>query len=286
MGSLIAGAQRRAPRHGRSTQLAYGALVAIGGTLGALSAGRLAKRVIERLPAPLNGLTEGAVLKMTFSVGRLNTVARQIETTLSAPEQDLAEARRLVSWHLVSRDTSQLDSSQVAAATIESVAESASDGIMAPLLAYAAFGLPGALAYRFVNTADSMLGYRDAAREWLGKIPARMDDALNVIPARMTAFLLTLGAGLVGESARNAWRTWRRDSGKTASPNAGHPMSAMAGALEIELEKVDHYILGQGHRPPRTGDIGRAVRVMQAAVGLGIPLLTGLILIARRLSQK
>jgi adenosylcobinamide-phosphate synthase len=267
-------------------QLLYGALVAIGGTLGALSAGRLAEKMTKRLPPPLNWLTQGALLKMTFSVGRLTGVARQIETTLTAEERHLVEARRLVAWHLVSRDTSRLDAHQVAAATIESVAESTSDGIMAPLLAYAVFGLPGAMAYRFANTADSMLGYRDAAREWLGKVPARLDDALNVVPARVTAFLITLGAALVGENARNAWRTWRRDSGKTASPNAGHPMSAMAGALEVELEKVDHYTLGRGHRSPRAGDIGRAVKVTQAVVGLGIPLLTGLILIARRPSQK
>ncbi len=287
MGSAIAAAQQlasnssvehaspfarfRAPGRGRLAQLAYGGLVAIGGTLGMLGIGRLVECMIDRLPAPLSWLTESLLLKSTFSVGRLSVVARQIETALDA--QDVTEARRLVSWHLVSRDTSRLETPGLAAATIESVAESASDGIMAPLLAYAVFGLPGALAYRFANTADSMLGYRDEAREWLGKIPARLDDALNLIPARFTALLLTLGSALVGESAQGAWRIWWRDRGKTASPNAGHPMSAMAGALEVELEKVDHYRLGAGQRPPTAGDIGRAVRVMRAAVALGFSLL-------------
>jgi adenosylcobinamide-phosphate synthase len=203
----------------------------------------------------------------------LTYAARQIAAALDA--QDLVEARRLVSWHLVSRDTSALEPHQVAAATIESVAESTSDGIVAPLLAYTVAGLPGALAYRFINTTDSMLGYRDAAREWLGKIPARLDDLANLLPARLTALLLTLGASVVGEGARNAWWVWKRDSSKTASPNAGHPMSAMAGALDVELEKVGHYRLGEGQRAPCAPDVERSVRVMQAAVALGAALLIG-----------
>lgn len=288
MGSLITAAQRHAPsfarlrdpQEGRLNQLAYGGFIAIGGILSMLSIGRLAERVIERLPSPLGWTAESILLKTTFSVRRLVVVARQIETALDG--QDVPEARRLVSWHLVSRDTSKLSPPQVTAATIESVAESASDGIMAPLLAYAAYGLPGALAYRFANTADSMLGYRDPAREWLGKVPARIDDALNLVPARLTALLLTLGSALVGEGARDAWRLWRRDSGKTASPNAGHPMSAMAGALGIELEKVGHYRLGAGLRPPSAADIERAVRVVRAAVALGAGLLIGLSLMIRR----
>lgn len=121
---------------------------------------------------------------------------------------------------------------------------------MAPLVSYLCAGLPGALAYRFANTADSMLGYRDAAREWLGKTPTRWDDLLNLVPARLTALLLIAGALLTGEDARRACRVWRRDRRNTASPNAGHPMSAMGGALGVELEKVDHYTLSGGDRKP------------------------------------
>jgi adenosylcobinamide-phosphate synthase len=277
MGSAIAAAQERAPRQGPVAQLAYGGLIAVGGALSVFGLGRLVEHLVDRLPSPVGWLVESVVLKSTFSVGRLGAVAQQIETSLDA--QDVADARRLVSWHLVSRDTSELTLSQVAAATIESVAESASDGIMAPLLAYLVGGLPGALAYRFANTADSMLGYRDEAREWLGKIPARLDDVLNLIPARLTALLLTLGSPLVGASGRGAWRVWRRDRRRTASPNAGHPMSAMAGSLQVELEKVGHYRLGAGQRPPTGVDIGRAVRVLEAAVALGAALLIGLCLV-------
>ena len=96
-------------------------------------------------------------------------------------------------------------------------------------------GLPAALAYRFVNTADAMLGYRDPTHEWLGKAPARLDDLANLIPARLSAALIVLAAALVGEDPMVAWQVWRRDARETASPNAGHPMSAMAGALDVEL---------------------------------------------------
>jgi adenosyl cobinamide kinase/adenosyl cobinamide phosphate guanylyltransferase len=206
---------------------------------------------------------ESVLLEMTFSMRKPTVVGGQIETALD--RQDVTEARRLVSWHLVSRDASRLEMSGLAAAAIESVAENASDGIMAPLLAYTVAGLPGVLAYRFVNTADSMLGYRDAAREWLGKVPTRLDGVLNPIPAQITALLLTVGSAIVNESARNAWGMWQRDTGKTASPNAGHPMSALAGALEVKLEKVDHFRLGAGQRAPAAADIGRAIRVMPTA---------------------
>jgi adenosylcobinamide-phosphate synthase len=141
------------------------------------------------------------------------------------------------------------------------------------LLYYALGGLPAALAYRFVNTTDAMLGYRDPAHEWLGKAPARLDDLANLLPARLTAGLITLAAALVGDDAGGAWRIWRRDARKTASPNAGHPMSAMAGALGVELEKVDHYRLGAGGRSPAPGDISRAVRLVRVVLALVAGLL-------------
>jgi adenosylcobinamide-phosphate synthase len=161
----------------------------------------------------------------------------------------------------------------VAAATVESVAENTSDGLVAPLLYYAWGGLPGALAYRFTNTADSMLGYRDATYEWLGKAPARLDDLANLLPARISAGLILLAAALLGQDAGRAWRIWQRDAGRTASPNAGHPMSAMAGALGVELVKVGHYRLGVGGRPPAPEDIRRALHIMRTAVALCVALL-------------
>jgi adenosylcobinamide-phosphate synthase len=263
MGSTIAAAQRRAPRNGRLGPLAWGALIAAGGALVFGGLGYAAQRLVRRLPPLLRWPAEAALLKSMLSVRSLSAAAGEVESALAAG--NLPEARRLASWHLVSRDTSTLSAQQVAAATIESVAENASDGVVAPLFYYAVGGLPAAFAYRFLNTADAMLGYRDAAREWLGKVPARADDAANLLPARLTAGLLTLSAALLGEDAGNAWRIWQRDAGKTASPNAGHPMSAAAGALGVELEKVGHYRLGGGQRLPEADDIRRTVRLMGGA---------------------
>ena len=157
----------------------------------------------------------------------------------------------------------------MAAATIESLAENSSDSVIAPLFWYGVGGLPAALAYRYLNTADALLGYRDEELEWLGKSAARADDAVNLVPARLTALLIVAGAALAGGKAGSAWRIWRRDGGKTASPNAGQPMSAAAGGLEVVLEKVGHYRLGEGLAKPQATDIGRASRLLSLSLFLG-----------------
>jgi adenosylcobinamide-phosphate synthase len=175
---------------------------------------------------------------------------------------------------LVSRDTSQLDESKVSAAAIESVAENASDGIIASLFFFALGGLPAAFAYRFINTADSMLGYHDEEREWLGKIPARLDDLLNFIPARLAGLFIVLSAPFCGASLTQAWKIMWRDSSQTASPNAGIPMSAMAGALGVELEKIGHYALGKGLRLPVPTDLARARRLLYFSVGIAVLFFT------------
>jgi adenosylcobinamide-phosphate synthase len=156
-----------------------------------------------------------------------------------------------------------LDAGQCASAAIESLAENVADSVAAPLLAYAAFGLPGAAAYRVVNTADAMFGYRGET-EWLGKAAARLDDLLNWVPSRLSALALT-GAAVVLGDARGAWRTRRREARRTASPNAGHPMAAMAGALGRRLEKPGHHVLGDGLPEPGPADVRAAVRLAGAA---------------------
>jgi adenosylcobinamide-phosphate synthase len=107
-----------------------------------------------------------------------------------------------------------------------------------------------------------MLGYRDLKREWLGKCSARVDDLANLIPARLTAALIILAGVPLGGSMPRAVRTWFRDSRATASPNAGHPMSAAAGVLGVELAKCGHYRLGPGERLPAAQDIARARRLV------------------------
>ncbi len=266
MGSWIGIVRKHAPRRGAMASFLYGA-ASIGGSASLLGLiGRWLSAGLQRWR--LGWLAEGAVLSLLIAWRDLmragGAVARPLE------EGDLAEARRQLGWHLVSRDVSELDEGLVAAATVESLAENSSDSVAAPLFWYAIGGLPAALAYRFVNTADAMLGYRDAEREWLGKSAARADDVLNIVPARLTALLIVAGAALGEGNAGRAWQVWRGEAAKTASPNAGQPMSAAAGALEVELEKVGHYRLGEGLRRPGASDIWRASRLMSVSVFLGI----------------
>jgi adenosylcobinamide-phosphate synthase len=172
---------------------------------------------------------------------------------------------------LVSRDRSHLTTELAAAAAIESLAENLSDSIVAPLLYYALFGLPGAALYRLCNTLDSMIGYR-GHYEYLGKVSARLDDILNLLPSRLTALLIIGLAPLFGGKRLTAWHIWRRDAGKTASPNAGHPMSAAAGALGVQLVKVGHYALGDHERAIFPADIKRAERMVWCVGGVAVVL--------------
>ena len=208
------------------------------------------------LPIWAGVILQALLLKATFSLSGLWEASGKIHTALTSA--NLPEARRLLSWHLVSRDISNLDEARIAAATIESVAENASDSVIAPLFFYTLGGLPLAFIYRFANTADAMLGYRDKTREWVGKFPARLDDLLNYIPARLTGILIVAGAFLSGKNGLSAWHTLRSDARLTESPNAGYPMSAMAGALEIQLEKTGVYSLGKNNSLPDVQDIQRA----------------------------
>jgi adenosylcobinamide-phosphate synthase len=249
----------------------YGAALVLTGALAAFLVGRAWDRLARSLPAPLSWLMEAFLFELLFSLRGLTRAAGEVRQALGAGHLD--EARRLLSWHLVSRNTDRLSPAQVAGAAIESVAENASDGIVAPMFYYAVGGLPAALAYRFISTCDAMLGYRDPLHEWLGKASARLDDLANLAPARLTALLIILAAWLRGGDAGGAWHSWRRDARLTASPNAGHPMSAMAGALGVELEKVDHYRLGAGHRPPTSDDIGRAARLVSVSAVMAAMLL-------------
>lgn len=271
MGTVIGLAQRWAPRRGQGSRLLYGACVVFAGTAGAMAVGFLLQHYMLRLPWPLHWLAEALVLKMMFSLRGLARAAGAVCQALEA--KDLERARNLTSWHLVSRDTRQLSASQVAAAAIESVAENASDGVVAPLFYYALGGLPAALAYRFINTADSMLGYRDPMHLWLGKVPARLDDLVNLAPARLTAFLIALASLCLGYEARQACKVWWHEAHRTESPNAGHPMSSMAGALGVELEKIGQYRLGVGLNFPTASDITRAVRLLYATTAIAIALL-------------
>ncbi len=280
MGTGIAKMRKAALTETPRQAFLSGGVIALSGVGISAGLGWLLSRLLRFLPKPLAWLVEAGLLKIMLAVGGLGRAATEVQTVLE--DGDLPEARRLTSWHLVSRDTSALSESLVAAAAIESVTENTSDSIVAPLFFYTLFGLPGAFAYRFANTADAMLGYRDAEREWLGKIPARLDDLLNFIPARLTAFFFIIASCFLGWDAKRTFTIWRRDRNKTESPNAGHPMSAGAGALGVELEKVALYKLGAGQPAPKAQDIGRSVRLMRATAFIAAIVFGGFLWFRKR----
>ncbi|MFI5401009.1 MAG: adenosylcobinamide-phosphate synthase CbiB, partial [SAR324 cluster bacterium] len=152
------------------------------------------------------------LLKSAFALGALRKAVYAVRDALRSNE--LGEARRALR-SLCSRDAEQLDREAVAAAAIESAAENASDSVIAPLFYYVLFGVPGAVFYRAVNTLDAMIGYR-GEYEYLGKAAARLDDLCNLVPARLTAWLLLLGGRIAGGDWRQGWRMARRDHGRTA----------------------------------------------------------------------
>ena len=195
---------------------------------------------------------------------------------LAAPS--LAAARQALGWNLVSRDTSDLSAGEVYGATIESLAENLSDSLVAPLLCFVIGGLPLAALYRYANTADAMWGYHTPELERFGKWAARFDDVLNFIPARLTAWLLLLACPLAGGDARTAWRLWRRDGRRTASPNAGQPMSTISGALGVQLSKRGHYCLGAELPEPIGADVPRALWLCETAAWLAVGAFAGLLL--------
>jgi len=165
----------------------------------------------------------------------------------------------------------------MAAGAIESVAENITDSIVGPLLAFALFGLPGAAAYRAINTLDSMVGYR-GRYEYLGKASARLDDLINLAPARLAALLLWLATiALPGVSADRAWRTMLSHRKRTESPNAGWTMAAMAGGLGVTLEKIGHYRLGDPAPEPKVHHIARANRVLYATTALAVAIAIGIV---------
>ncbi|XYH98753.1 adenosylcobinamide-phosphate synthase CbiB [Sorangium sp. So ce1128] len=260
MGAAINALKRRAPAGGRAAELLWGALMALAvpslfAALGAGIAALLAPHPVFRFTLL------GFFLKPTFALGALRDAALGVRDALAAGD---VPAGRGALRSLCSRDPSELDEPALVAASIESVAENASDSFVAPLFYFALFGLPGALFYRAVNTLDAMVGYH-GRYEYLGKASARLDDALNFVPARLTALLLLAAGWLRGADARRGLAVLLRDGGRTESPNAGRPMAAMAGLLRVELEKRGHYRLGDAVEPLRRELIDEACRIVVLA---------------------
>ena len=201
-------------------------------------------------------------LKSTFSLTGLRRAALGIKKLLLRDKLDEA---RFELRSLVSRDTRNLPKSSLISATVESVAENTSDSFIAPLFYFLLLGIPGAIAYRVVNTLDAVIGYH-GEYEYLGKFASRLDDVLNFIPARLTALFLVLATFLTRRDGRISWQVLRSEHGKTESPNAGWPMAAVAGALNISLEKVGDYKLGNMSPPPTIEAIDNSLQLTQIAM--------------------
>jgi len=224
-------------------------------------------------------LVGSALLKSTFSVRLLHKEAVLVRGHLERGDMEQVRDRMP---SLVSRDPSSLTAEQATAATVESVSENINDSFLAPWIFFALFGLPGAFAYRMINTLDSMIGYR-GVYERLGKASAKLDDLVNLIPARLAGLLLVAASGfLPGQRMSRAWSIMWRHHGRTPSPNAGWTMSGMAGALGIQLQKVDPdvgYTLGEPDRPIEPSDISRAAQSMYMVGFFGLIMALAIIYI-------
>jgi adenosylcobinamide-phosphate synthase len=250
VGHAINAGRRRAPG-----TFAGGLATLLGVTLASAGTAHAVSRRLGRVG-------RGIALKPALSLRALLDAGAAVERALAAGR--LGEARRLLSYHLVSRDTTTLGPSDIAGAAISSLAENLSDSVVAPLLAFRLGGLPAAYAYRAINTADAMLGYHTPELERFGKPSARTDDVVNWVPARLSAVLIALASG----APRAALSVARADARRCPSPNGGWPMGAMAGGLGVVLIKRGVYTLHARGRPPGPRDLARAREVTASAAVL------------------
>jgi adenosylcobinamide-phosphate synthase len=251
MGYYLKRIGRDLPNHTPGMALLFGTLGWLAGAGLVAAVYGLAGHELEKLPRWLDVILTALLLKPLFALRLLLREVWAVETAL-AQGLDCGRARLA---HIVSRDTTNLDPDEIRESSLESLAENLSDSVIAPLLWFAVFGLPGAAVYRFANTADAMWGYR-GRWEWAGKFAARADDLLNLMPARITAIaLLLLGP--------NRWPLlWRlpQEAARTTSPNSGWPMGALALTLNVRLRKPQVYALNADGLSPSVTDTLAALR--------------------------
>ncbi len=234
---------------------------------------------------PFSWLATGLVGSVLLAQRSLYDHVARVQEAFAAG--GLAAARQAVS-QVVGRDPESLDEAGVTRAAIETTAENFSDGVVAPVFWFALGGLPGLVLYKAINTADSMIGHRSLRHEAFGWAAARLDDLVNLVPARLAGLLIALAMPVVGRDPVQATRVMLRDAGLHRSPNAGWPEAAMAGGLGLALagprrygarQLDDPYLNPAGRRDAGPEDIGRALRVMAGACALQAGMLTVLWLI-------
>jgi len=266
IGAAVRFAEPRARRRMRDERFA-GAVV----TLAIVGAAAAAGAILERAPLALRALAAAS----TLACGSLLDHAAAVRDALESGDVDAA--RRAVS-RIVGRDVADLTGPQIARAAIEALAESTCDGVVAPLLFLAAFGLPGAFAYKAINTLDSLIGHIEPPYRRFGEAAARLDDLANLLPARVSAALISLAALLGGGNARAALGLALRDGLRHRSPNAGVSEAAMAGALGVRLGGRSSYdgiphdapVIGAEYEPPSVRDVRRAMQIVFIAGLLSI----------------
>ena len=206
------------------------------------------------------------------------TLVREVRMVFEAADRSIEDGRRQVG-RIVGRDTAQLSDKEIRTAALETLAENLSDGVIAPLFWFALLGVPGMVAYKMVNTLDSMIGYRSERYRRFGTVAARMDDVANYIPARLTALLMVIASGRLG-----LIRFVAKYGPEHASPNSGYPEAALAGILDCRFggphdyfgETVDKPYIGTCDRQLTSADMNIAVRVNRVAEILGV-ILTGVV---------
>jgi adenosylcobinamide-phosphate synthase len=274
MGHLVEALKRGRPHGGPRAELAHGALIVIVTAGLAAGAGILIVIGLRHLPLWAALPIAALVLKTAFSLRGLVGAARHVQRALA---NDTVAARAGLAA-LVSRSR-DLEPPQIVSAAVESLAENLSDSVVAPLFFFALFGLPGALAYRAVNTMDAMIGYR-GEYEHLGKVAARLDDVLNWIPARLTGLLLVALAG-ARHTRGQAWACLRTRPHPPTGPNKLVTISAMSGALGVQLEKPGVYAVGPGGEPLTAPVIGEAIKLVWAVSGVTLVGAAGLAALVR-----
>ncbi len=277
IGRLIAAAEARLYRPSVAAGLVFWLAV----TAGVLAPLLLFLALLPHLPAALKLLAPAYLCYAGLATRSLHRESSRVEAALAAG--DLADARWFLS-RIVGRETGHLSPVEVRRAVLETVAENLSDGVVAPLFFLLLLGLPGLALYKTANTLDSMVGYKNERYREFGRAAARIDDVLNFLPARLTAWLIVGAARILGLDAAGARRILRRDGHRASSPNAGRPEAALAGALGVQLggpavyfgQRVDKPTIGDpAPRPLDGGHYRDAVRLLYA-VSLAMAGLTAL----------
>ncbi len=210
------------------------------------------------------------ILSTTFAIKALLVAADEIKNDLN---DNIDKARESMSF-LVSRRTDNLSKEEIVSEAIETLTENITDSVIAPLFYSYIFSVPGAVVYRVINTLDAMVGYKTPENIKIGWFPAKTDDILNYIPARITGAIIVIAAALLRLNWRNAYRIMMRDARNPDSPNSGFPMAAAAGAIGIKLKKIGYYEIGDDINHLTPDKISEAVNISRLTIILFLILAT------------